>query len=65
VALAPLPPAATTGDSGEVLDPEEFMSVSTIRASKTGAASASEYHARVDELLPLIAGRADEAERIG
>jgi alkylation response protein AidB-like acyl-CoA dehydrogenase len=65
VALAPSPPAAATKDSSEVLDPEEFMSVSAMRASKTGAESASEYHARVDELLPLIAGKADEAERMG
>jgi len=41
------------------------MSISAMRANKASEASASEYHARVDELLPLIAKKADEAERLG
>jgi len=41
------------------------MSLPSKRAEPAADASASEYHARVDALLPLIAERADEAERIG
>jgi len=41
------------------------MSLSLKRAEPAAEASAAEYHARVDALLPLIAERAEEAERIG
>ena len=41
------------------------MNVSAMRANKAGAATVADFHARVDKLLPLIIGNAEEAERIG
>ena len=42
-----------------------MTSVALMRAEKSADTPATEFHARVDALLPLIEKRADEAERIG
>ena len=39
--------------------------VSVMRAGKATEATAADFHARVDELLPLIEKRAEEAESLG
>jgi alkylation response protein AidB-like acyl-CoA dehydrogenase len=41
------------------------MSLTLKRAAKVTPAIVSDFHARVDDLLPLIEARASEAERIG
>ena len=39
--------------------------VSVMRAGKATETTAAEFHARVDELVPLIEKRAEEAESLG